>query len=501
MMMRPAFSSLAIASALALAISGCGRSNTSLLPAPGAPPPNLTGATTGTLTARIVGVGDSLTAGVQSGALLGSTIAPNPLGAGSPFPVVPNTQGHGYYARLWSQANGGADPLAVGTSPLPLIAPPGLGSILIPTTAGGLTSIQAPCTGNNALAYTFSTALQTRLNPTATPLDVAVPGQTLHEALAQFQPTGVCNGAGLPTMFQGLNSLVGSENLNFYPILASFGPNVTQVQAAVSLRPTLAVVWLGDNDLLKFLFGNGGFPATDPGAFQADITSVIQQLQATGAKVAVANLFDVLNAAFFVPVARLPQTFVAQLGPLGVAPATAQALAAQTQAFLQSTYGLGQQAYLTLTGVNKIQAAVTAFLTGGAPSLTAALSAPAVRLVAGDFVGDQIAQSGQSLNNAYNAAIGTAANATGAALVDLRGTFAPVFASGSFPLPSNPKCCTPFYGGGLFSLDGLNPSDTGYAILTNAFIGAIDAKFGGTIPLLSTAQIAAINATDLYSPH
>jgi hypothetical protein len=57
------------------------------------------------------------------------------------------------------------------------------------------------------------------------------------------------------------------------------------------------------------------------------------------------------------------------------------------------------------------------------------------------------------------------------------------------------------YGGGLTSLDGLHPSDTGYALIANVAIAKLNAAFAAGITPLSDADITAINATDLYSPH
>jgi lysophospholipase L1-like esterase len=469
---------------------------------------NIPGAGATGLFARFVGVGDSLTAGVQSGALLGATLNPNPLGAASLFPIVPNTQGKGWYARVWSQANGGADPLDPSKSPLPLMAPPGIGQILLPATAGGLTSIVADVCAQEGAAYSRSTALTLRINPNATPLDVAVPGQMVHEALYSYQPTSGCadpaNAALGP--LAGLASLIGSENLNFYPVLANFGGNVTQIQAAASLRPTLATVWLGSNDLLKFAIGNGGFPPTDPAALGADITKETQTLQGAGAKVAVFNLFDVLQAPYFTPITAIPALITQTLISGGTLPGPAAtegaALGAQVQGFLQATYGLGNQGYLTLSGVGKLKGALTAIL-GGAPALTA-LSSPAAALVAGDFVSDAIAVKTQQLNDAYNAAIAASATATGAALIDTH-TFFTNYTSANalhyIPLTGNPACCALQYGGGLTSLDGLHPSDTGYALIANLAIAKLNASFAAGIPALTDAQITAINAADLYSPH
>ena len=45
--------------------------------------------------------------------------------------------------------------------------------------------------------------------------------------------------------------------------------------------------------------------------------------------------------------------------------------------------------------------------------------------------------------------------------------------------------------GGLFSLDGLHPTNTGYAIMANQFIQTINANFKTSIPLANVQQIAA----------
>jgi hypothetical protein len=54
------------------------------------------------------------------------------------------------------------------------------------------------------------------------------------------------------------------------------------------------------------------------------------------------------------------------------------------------------------------------------------------------------------------------------------------------------------FNGGAFSLDGLHPSDTGYALFANAFIKASNAAYGSTIPVLSSAMEVAIFDADPF---
>ena len=102
----------------------------------------------------------------------------------------------------------------------------------------------------------------------------------------------------------------------------------------------------------------------------------------------------------------------------------------------------------------------------------------------------------QSQNTAYNNAIGAVAQATGSALVDIHTVFVQAATMG---VPINPpKCCALVIGGGLTSYDNLHPSNTGYAIIANTWIAAINAKWGTTIPQVN---VNAIYATDPYAPH
>ncbi len=92
----------------------------------------------------------------------------------------------------------------------------------------------------------------TRLTPNVVPYDVAIPGQTVHEALYQIAPQAGC---GVPVnagVFGGLANIVGSESNTFYPMLGNFPRNSTQVAAAAGLHGSIDTVWLGFNDLIKY---------------------------------------------------------------------------------------------------------------------------------------------------------------------------------------------------------------------------------------------------------
>jgi len=72
-----------------------------------------------------------------------------------------------------------------------------------------------------------------------------------------------------------------------------------------------------------------------------------------------------------------------------------------------------------------------------------------------------------------------------------------IIAAGSLPI-NPPKCCTLQFGGGFYSLDGLYPSNTGYAVIANVFIATMNSAYGTSVPQVNPA---AIYSTDPFAPH
>jgi hypothetical protein len=52
-----------------------------------------------------------------------------------------------------------------------------------------------------------------------------------------------------------------------------------------------------------------------------------------------------------------------------------------------------------------------------------------------------------------------------------------------------------FITGGLFGLDGVHPSDLGYALMANRMIDAVNTRFGSAIPLVNPSQYASASAS------
>ena len=285
--------------------------------------------------------------------------------------------------------------------------------------------------------------------------------------------------------------------------------------------------------MLHYAFSGGTFTAIDgiggnTGQVQQDMTTIITTLQKAGAKVAVANLPDVLATPFFMSVAPLPsQAQCATIGALqayfacilaqaGVPYAVADGVRAQ----LAATYGLTPAAaganpainngygYVTLGGtITTLQA-----LAGGhQPNLDP--NGPGTGL-GSEYTTPGLASNIQTLNNTLNTGLGAAANATGVAFVDVHAILTDIAtgcASGCANDPlaltalggvNPPVCCSLTFGGGLVSFDGLHPSNTGYAVVAEAFIQSINAKFALGIPNLSIkAQHDGTGTIPFHDPY
>jgi lysophospholipase L1-like esterase len=481
--------------------------------------------------ARIVGVGDSLTAGYQAGGFLGDTNVKNPLYPGT---LVRPGQENGWWADLDEMASGLPQATAIAqmydpaTSPLPLIKGPGLNNQLVPSNnplapLGELKSGNTCSDDNgfNAEGFLLRGLSVVRMNPSSSLIrDVGVPGITLHEANVLSEPqTNTCQPLpGIPGL---LSAVTADESSVFWPVLgnyARFGNNLSEVNAAASWHPTLATVWLGGNDVLKYMGSGGRFVGGDrtEGQVEADLVQTIQMLKYSGARVVVANLPNVLQVPYFMRV-TIPsnmkvcsyQTYVycvlTDLG-LGIVAATL------TKA-LSQPYGLDTPngcipasttspcGYLTLPGaLGALEYYTNPKTAGKVPNLDCSgpgFTPPCVAGsgLGGNYITPAFAAKIQALNNAVNAGIFSSATYTQSGFVDVSAIYNglssgdPSNAYFAQAAAINPGiCCTVAFEGGLVSFDGVHPSNTGYALIAYDFIKAINARYGTHIPQIDLHQ-------------
>jgi lysophospholipase L1-like esterase len=232
------------------------------------------------------------------------------------------------------------------------------------------------------------------------------------------------------------------------------GISRSQVEWAEALAPTTIFVWLGNNDALTPATHGDASLLTPVADFEAAYTEVMNRMAATGATLVVANIPDVGSIAFLTSAEKVAAAVGAPLSAIG------------------PVLGIGPGDYVTGDAFGQIQA----ILTGA---------------VAGPLPGNLILDAGEvaSIRSAvasYNAIIAAQAQSHGAALVDSHALTEELSANG---LVIGGQRLTLDFLGGLFSLDGVHPTNTAYALFANTFIHALNTQFAAGIPPVSLEQI------------
>jgi lysophospholipase L1-like esterase len=218
---------------------------------------------------KYVALGDSLTAGFESGS------------------INRRFQENSYPALIFRQATGRTTGFEQ-----PLVSEPGLPGILrlnslLPSPSIGPTPGQgSPVNLNLQRPYD----------------NMGVPGARLHDLLTKTQSTSATDPTDL--------------------ILRHLG--FTQLQQGLSFPPTFVTLWIGSNDALAAATSGiviDGVTLTTAEQFDAEYRAVAAAIASTGAKMAVANIADVTSIPFVTTISRfvvLPngQT-ITLLGPNG----------------------------------------------------------------------------------------------------------------------------------------------------------------------------------------
>lgn len=357
-------------------------------------------------------LGDSLTAGYQSGSLLDTQ------------------QVHGWAPVVATQAQ--------FSIVQPLIAYPGAPNVM------ELVSVGPPPVITTAPGTTTG-----RDNYAVQPTDVAVPGAYVNDVANTVPLANPAPGQ------QQLNQLV----LGFPGL--GYGQAYSQLQWAIYLQPTTIFLWIGNNDALVADLTGTPSSMTPLATFTTQYTALMQQLTTlTTAHLVIGNIPDVTLVPYLTPAALVLAEYSAATG--------------LPTATLSVLFGINPGDFVTPEGLTEI----TAILAGkqktplsDAGVLTAA-EATTVR----------------SMVTSYNQVIAQQAQAAGATLVDINALFTKVASSG---LTINGYTGTASFLGGFFALDGIHPTNTGYAVVANTFIDTMNTSFSKSIPDVSLSAVAA----------
>jgi lysophospholipase L1-like esterase len=325
---------------------------------------------------------------------------------------------------------------------LPLIAPPGAPAVL-----------QLLSTGFPPVIQQESGITTGRDNITIQPNDLAVPGHTLHDLI--YLGPSLTTSPGESTDEEIITDLV---------LGAPLGDYLSQLGEAVAQKPTTVFLWTGNEDAL--LADDAGSPSamTPLSSFTSDYTELITILKTyTSAHLVVANIPDVTMIPYMTPGSLI----LAELSSYTGLPASE----------LSELIGVQPNDLVNAQGLTDLEAEVAGLAKGGTLHPLPGSDV----LTAAEIVTVQ--------NNiaAYNAVIAGLVKAAGGTLVDLHSYFNTLSAG----ITINGYKATPSFLGGLFGLDGIHPTNTGYALVANQYIAATNAAFGLSTPAVDVSAVAA----------
>ena len=299
----------------------------------------------------------------------------------------------------------------------------------------------------------------------------------------------------------------GTPNPMFDLVLRNSALNLgTQLQQATVLDPSLVTLWIGNNDVLGYATSGGTSPAepTDVPTFTFLYNLAAGALDALSANIVVANLPDVTTIPYFTTVGptmalSIPWGNLAALGAPGVfyqkhgeiiGTGVADSLTLLTGGIMV-TLPAGSYAGLIGTPTDQYYADNNLTIPPGI-DVTQPFGVHPQNPIPDALVldADEI-NTAQTSTQSFNGVISNAASDFGFGLADMYTRMNQIRAN-DFTGGTNINgvvFTTTYVLGGLFSLDGVHPSNQGQAVMGNEFIKAINAKFGANIPLIDVSTI------------
>ena len=322
---------------------------------------------------------------------------------------------------------------------LPLVGAPGIPAVI---------QIGNP---NVPLALTEASGVSTgRENPDAAINDLAVPGATLLQMLTTF-----------PAANPSTNSHSYADLVLGFPA----GSNQTELQRAIAQNPSTVLLWIGGNDVLPALANGDPSQMTSPQDFWVEYAYLMQQLTAnTHAHLFIANVPDATIMPYMTSASRILDMFH-------------QLTNVPTETFSQ----LMQIYPGDLVNANGLYAVQQNYLRMRAGQLP-------LPLPPNDVLTASEVQQVQNTIDLYNQIIANLVASSGGTLVDMHSYFNQAASAG---ITINDFHASIFYMRGLISLDGIHPTNTGYALLANQFIASINSTLGTNVAPVDVSAVAA----------
>lgn len=332
-------------------------------------------------------------------------------------------------------------------------------------------------------------------------------------------PLGIASNASLNRPFNNLgvpgafsfdvfdSTLIGKLGYNpfFTAVLRDKQFGASQLQQALAQQPNVITLWIGNNDVLYYAASGGTGTLPLPGGegptpiaiFEQAYSTIVNALltNAPNSKIVVATIPDVSATPLFTTITSIPLTRQGQVDSLtaGYAPLNALLKRANKDTF---SFALGanriiiddpaapggrryaeKNEYILLSASDSMKVGHgTAIPLGNRYVLTAAEY---------DIV--------KRHTDAYNTTIRNivAANSGRMALVDINTIFNDIAKNG-YTIPGSSPLKRDFISGGIFSLDGIHPSNKGATLVANEFIKVINAKWHSDIALINPNNVPGL---------
>lgn len=323
------------------------------------------------------------------------------------------------------------------------------------------------------------------------PVKLAAQGDASVFSSNIYSSQGPFNNMGVPDVKVKDVDLNGYTN-PFYSRMASNGSS-SILSDAIAKNPTFFTVALGLNDVLNYALKGAASESITPLAgpvgigFEASIRNVIDKLTANGAKGVIANIPSIKSMAYFntimwnslkldtASVTNLNTFYTALNAPFSfVEGNNGFVIEDQSIPFISRRLAVDGEFILLNVPLDSIKCHKWGSLIPIPNRYVLTLS--------------EINTIEAAINN-YNAILKNIANSKGLALVDMNSFFTKIKTGFTY---NGVAVNAAFVSGGAYSLDGLNLTPRGNALLANEFIKAINNTYGSSIPEINATKYPGV---------
>ena len=322
------------------------------------------------------------------------------------------------------------------------------------------------------------------------PIKIAPQGDLSIFSSNVYNSQGPFNNMGVPDVKVTDMDINGYSN-SFYSRMAS-SPSSSILSDAIGKNPSFFTVMLGLNDVLNYALKGAASESITPingsinNGFEASINNVIDKLTANGAKGVIANIPSIKSMAYFNTIAY-----------------NALKLDSVTTANLNLYYGALSAPFSFTVGNNGFIIQDASQFLGfrqAQPDELILLNVPLDSIkcykwgslipIPNKYVltSDEINLIEDAITN-YNSIIKNIANSKGLGFVDANALFSKIKTGYMY---NGVSVNAAFVSGGAYSLDGLNLTPRGNALLANEFIKAINSTYNSSIPEIIATKYSGV---------